>query len=260
MHVITVCTDASHRFERGVDPQLQFKAIERATALIVEICGGEVGEIIDVTSEQHLPKAANIKLTRNKLDRLVGHFIEDELVTDILTRLGCKVTVSANTWDVVAPSWRFDMQIEEDLVEEVARVYGYNSIPDVPLRADLTMTNHKEANLPLKRIKAMLVDRGYQEAITYSFVDPKVQALLHPQQDALLLPNPISVDMSAMRLSLLTGLLERLSIIKIVNKIEFVYLRQVCALFLIIKQNMEFAKNLCWQGSLQVTDLKNIGH
>ncbi len=68
------------------------------------------------------------------------------------------------------------MQIEEDLVEEVARVYGYNSIPDVPLRADLTMTNHKEANLPLKRIKAMLVDRGYQEAITYSFVDPKVQA------------------------------------------------------------------------------------
>ncbi|WOC05842.1 phenylalanine--tRNA ligase subunit beta [Providencia sp. PROV024] len=200
-------TDASHRFERGVDPQLQFKAIERATALIVEICGGEVGEIIDATSEQHLPKAANIKLTRNKLDRLIGHVIEDELVTDILTRLGCQVVVSAGCWDVVAPSWRFDMQIEEDLVEEVARVYGYNNIPDVPLRADLVMTNHKEANLPLKRLKAMLVDRGYQEAITYSFVDPKVQALLHPQQDALMLPNPISADMSAMRLSLWTGLL-----------------------------------------------------
>ncbi|MDF4405783.1 phenylalanine--tRNA ligase subunit beta, partial [Vibrio parahaemolyticus] len=117
------------------------------------------------------------------------------------------VTASENTWDVVAPSWRFDMQIEEDLVEEVARVYGYNSIPDVPLRADLIMTNHKEANLPLKRLKAMLVDRGYQEAITYSFVDPKVQALLHPAQEALLLPNPISADMSAMRLSLWTGLL-----------------------------------------------------
>lgn len=99
------------------------------------------------------------------------------------------------------------MAIEEDLIEEVARIYGYNSIPNVPLRADLVMTEHREADLTLRRVKEMLVDRGYQEAITYSFVDPKVQELLHPQQSALILPSPISVDMSAMRLSLWSGLL-----------------------------------------------------
>ncbi|MDR0217403.1 MAG: phenylalanine--tRNA ligase subunit beta [Enterobacteriaceae bacterium] len=200
-------TDASHRFERGVDPQLQYKAMEYATQLLVAICGGEAGEVIDVTSESHLPKPAVITLTRHKLDRLIGHYIADEQVTDILTRLGCQVTVQDSCWAVVAPSWRFDMQIEEDLVEEVARVYGYNNIPDVPVRADLVMTSHREADLSLKRVKTMLVDKGYQEAITYSFVDPKVQQYLHPQQEALILPNPISADMSAMRLSLLTGLL-----------------------------------------------------
>ncbi|PHM29148.1 phenylalanine--tRNA ligase subunit beta [Xenorhabdus budapestensis] len=200
-------TDASHRFERGVDPQLQYKAMEYATQLLIAICGGEAGEIIDVTSESHLPKPATIILTRRKLDRLVGHHIADEQVTDILTRLGCQVTKHNDCWEAVAPSWRFDMQIEEDLVEEVARIYGYNNIPDVPICADLVMTSHREADLSLKRVKTMLVDKGYQEAITYSFVDPKIQQYLHPQQEALLLPNPISADMSAMRLSLLTGLL-----------------------------------------------------
>ncbi|OTA15818.1 phenylalanine--tRNA ligase subunit beta [Xenorhabdus vietnamensis] len=200
-------TDASHRFERGVDPQLQHKAMEYATQLLVDICGGEAGEIVDITNESHLPKPATITLNRNKLDRLIGHHIADEQVTDILTRLGCQITVQNDSWQAVAPSWRFDMRIEEDLVEEVARIYGYNNIPDVPVRADLIMTSHREADLPLQRVKTMLVDRGYQEAITYSFVDPKVQQYLHPREEALILPNPISADMSAMRLSLLTGLL-----------------------------------------------------
>jgi phenylalanyl-tRNA synthetase beta chain len=200
-------TDASHRYERGVDPQLQFKAIERATALLLSICGGEAGPVIDVTSEADLPKAASITLRREKLDRLIGHHVEDAQVTDILTRLGCQVQHHGDHWVAVAPSWRFDMQIEEDLVEEVARVYGYNNIPDVPVKASLVMTKHREANLSLKRVKNLLVDRGFQEAITYSFVDPKVQALLHPGEDALILPSPISVEMSAMRLSLWSGLL-----------------------------------------------------
>ncbi|MBU9821714.1 phenylalanine--tRNA ligase subunit beta [Rahnella sp. BCC 1045] len=200
-------TDASHRYERGVDPQLQFKAIERATALLLSICGGEAGPVIDVTSEADLPKAATITLRREKLDRLIGHHVEDAQVTDILTRLGCQVQHHGDHWVAVAPSWRFDMQIEEDLVEEVARVYGYNNIPDVPVKASLVMTKHREANLSLKRVKNLLVDRGFQEAITYSFVDPKVQALLHPGEDALILPSPISVEMSAMRLSLWSGLL-----------------------------------------------------
>lgn len=200
-------TDASHRYERGVDPALQYKAMERATRLLVDICGGEAGPVIDVTSEAHLPKRATITLRRSKLDRLIGHHIEDAQVSDILRRLGCEVTDGQAQWTAVAPSWRFDMEIEEDLVEEVARVYGYNSIPNSPVQAGLVMGTHREADLSLKRVKTMLVDKGYQEVITYSFVDPKIQQLLHPGEENLILPNPISTDMSAMRLSLWSGLL-----------------------------------------------------
>ncbi|MCR0998440.1 phenylalanine--tRNA ligase subunit beta [Serratia rubidaea] len=200
-------TDASHRYERGVDPALQYQAMERATRLLLDICGGQAGPVIDVTHEGELPQRATITLRREKLDRLIGHVVPSAQVSDILRRLGCEVTEQGDDWQAVAPSWRFDMEIEEDLVEEVARVYGYNNIPDVPVRADLVMTRHREADLTLKRVKTLLVDHGFQEAITYSFVDPKVQALLHPNEEALILPSPISVEMSAMRLSLWTGLL-----------------------------------------------------
>ncbi len=200
-------TDASHRYERGVDPQMQHKAIERATALLLEICGGEAGPVIDVTTESALPARATITLRREKLDRLIGHVIADSEVSDILRRLGCDVTEGEGHWLAVAPSWRFDIAIEEDLVEEVARIYGYDNIPDVPVQAGLVMTKHHESRLSLKRVKALLVDKGYQEAITYSFVDPKIQALLHPGEENLILPSPISVEMSAMRLSLWSGLL-----------------------------------------------------
>ncbi|EON88643.1 phenylalanine--tRNA ligase subunit beta [Plesiomonas shigelloides] len=200
-------TDSSHRFERGVDYAVQNKAMERATALLLEICGGEAGPVVDVTSAAHLPQAATITLRRSKLDALIGYHVEDDVVTDILTRLGCQVSKTAEGWTAVAPSWRFDMEIEEDLVEEVARIFGYNNIPNEAPLAELRMNDHREANLPLKRVKAALVDKGYQEAITYSFVAPKVQALLHPGEEAMILPNPISVDMSAMRLSLWSGLI-----------------------------------------------------
>ena len=181
--------------------------MERATRLLIDICGGEAGPVIDVTNEATLPKRATITLRRSKLDRLIGHHIADEQVSDILRRLGCDVTEGQDEWKAVAPSWRFDMEIEEDLVEEVARVYGYDNIPNTPIQAGLIMGTHREADLSLKRVKTMLNDKGYQEVITYSFVDPKVQSLLHPGEEALLLPSPISIDMSAMRLSLWTGLL-----------------------------------------------------
>ncbi|HAZ76872.1 MAG TPA: phenylalanine--tRNA ligase subunit beta, partial [Enterobacteriaceae bacterium] len=200
-------TDASHRYERGVDPALQYKAMERATRLLLDICGGEAGPVIDVTSEAALPKRATITLRRSKLDRLIGHHIADEQVGDILKRLGCEVTEGQDEWQAVAPSWRFDMEIEEDLVEEVARIYGYNNIPDAPVQAGLIMGSHREADLSMKRVKTMLIDKGYQEVITYSFVDPKLQQLIHPGEEALILPSPISSEMSAMRLSLWTGLL-----------------------------------------------------
>ncbi|NBI43071.1 phenylalanine--tRNA ligase subunit beta [[Haemophilus] felis] len=200
-------TDSSHRFERGVDFELQCKAMERATALLVEICGGDVGEICEVVSDEFLPKLQQVSLRREKLDALLGHHIETEIVTDILTRLGLQVSYADDQWQVTSASWRFDIEIEEELIEEVARIYGYNSIPNNAPLAHLRMREHKEADLDLARIKTALVDADYQEAITYSFVDPKVQNLLHPQQEALVLPNPISTEMSAMRLSLLSGLL-----------------------------------------------------
>ncbi|MGL9734110.1 MAG: phenylalanine--tRNA ligase subunit beta [Symbiopectobacterium sp.] len=200
-------TDASHRYERGVDPTLQYKAMERATQLLLSICGGNAGSVIDMTNDTHLPARATITLRRENLDRLIGHVVSDEKVSDILTRLGCSVARTDAGWTVVAPSWRFDMEIEEDLVEEVARIYGYNNIPNIPTHAPLTMTSHRESVLSLNRVKTLLVDRGYQEAITYSFVDPKVQSLIHPGEEALIMPSPISTEMSAMRLSLWSGLL-----------------------------------------------------
>ncbi|MGV6989271.1 phenylalanine--tRNA ligase subunit beta [Testudinibacter sp. P80/BLE/0925] len=203
-------TDSSHRFERGVDFELQRHAMERATALLIEICGGNAGEICEVASAAHLPQIQAVSLRRSKLDSLLGHHIADETVTDILTRLGFAVVFADDVWTVTPTSWRFDIEIEEDLIEEVARIYGYNSIPNNAPLAHLNMRAHQEADVELVRIKTALVDRDYQEAITYSFVDPKIQRLLHPEQEALLLPNPISAEMSAMRVSLLPGLLNAL--------------------------------------------------
>ncbi|MCK5818270.1 MAG: phenylalanine--tRNA ligase subunit beta [Psychromonas sp.] len=204
-------TDASHRYERGVDPFLQKKAMERATQLLVEICGGQAGEITQTLNETYLPTQANIVLTRDKLDRLIGISIETERVIKILTLLGCIVKTTHTGWSVLAPTYRFDMKIEEDLIEEVARVYGYNNIPNEASFASLNTLMHTETRLKLSTIRDVLVNREYQEAITYSFVDPDKQLELHPEADALILPNPISKEMSAMRISLWTGLLECVS-------------------------------------------------
>ena len=200
-------TDSSHRFERGVDYALQSRAMERASQLLLQICGGEAGPVIDVTSAADLPKAESITLRRDKLTRVVGMAFDDAEVTEILHRLGLEVTTTADGWQASSPSWRFDIAIEEDLIEEVARIYGYNNIPNCPPMAHLTMNEQQEAALPLKRVRHLLVDRAFQEAITYSFVEPKMMALLFPQQDPIVLPFPISADMSAMRVSLWPGLI-----------------------------------------------------
>ncbi|CUX97160.1 phenylalanine--tRNA ligase subunit beta [Candidatus Hoaglandella endobia] len=199
--------DASHRYERGVDPALQIQAMERATMLLIAICGGQPGPVINVTTASMLKQQVTISLRRKTLDRLIGYHISDKDVSDILIRLGFQVSSTEEGWQALTPSWRFDITIEEDLIEEVARMYGYDEIPNIPIRATLEMPRNREATLPLERVKMLLVDRGYQEAITYSFVDPKMQALLYPHPAPLLLPSPISKEMSAMRLSLWTGLL-----------------------------------------------------
>ena len=201
-------TDASHRYERGVDPQLQRDAMERATALLLDIVGGEAGPVVEAVSEQHLPEAKQVNLRRAKLDQRVGIHIEDAKVTEILTRLGFTVAFENDEWRVTVPPYRFDISIEVDLIEEVARIFGYNNIPNVSPQASLVMREHKEENISLSKLRQSLINRGYQEAITYSFVDPKVQSLLHPEQEVMTLPHPISSEMSVMRLSLWTGLLQ----------------------------------------------------
>ncbi|MBD1565902.1 phenylalanine--tRNA ligase subunit beta [Vibrio sp. S12_S33] len=200
-------TDSSMRFERGVDYALQANAMERATELLVEICGGEVAPVVAVESATDLPTPNTVTLRRTKLDNLLGHSISDADVVEILQRLGLTVEVTNEGWSATAPTWRFDIAIEQDLVEEVGRIYGYNNIPNQAPIAALSMNDHKEANLPLKRVRNLLVDRGYHEAITYSFVEPEQQKLMVPSVEPLVLPNPISADMSAMRLGLIQGLL-----------------------------------------------------
>ncbi|EHK9065949.1 phenylalanine--tRNA ligase subunit beta [Vibrio vulnificus] len=200
-------TDSSMRFERGVDYALQVNAMERATQLLVEICGGEVAPVVAVESEAELPKPNKVALRRTKLDNLLGHHIADSDVVEILERLGMTVETTEEGWVAVAPTWRFDIAIEQDLVEEVGRIYGYDNIPNQNPTAALKMHDHQEANIPLKRVRDLLVDRGYHEAITYSFVEPEQQKLVVPGVDALILPNPISAEMSAMRLGLIQGLL-----------------------------------------------------
>lgn len=201
-------TDASHRYERGVDPELQHKAMARATQLLLDIVGGEAGPVVEAKSDAHLPKPAQISLSRSKLDRILGIAIDTATVTEIFQRLGFAVQTNADHWQVTVPTYRFDISIAEDLIEEVARVYGYNNIPNVAPVASLKMRQHSEAEISVHTLRDVMVGRGYQEAITYSFVDPKVQQVLFPQTEALVLPNPISADMSAMRLNLWPGLLQ----------------------------------------------------
>ena len=205
-------TDASHRYERGIDPQLQRDAMERATALLLEIVGGEAGPIVEAVSQENIPAEKTVSLRRAKLDSRIGHHIDDATVTNILTRLGFSVSETGEkaekVWTVVVPAYRFDISIEVDLIEEVARIFGYNNIPNVSPKATLAMREQKEAVLPVSKLRNVLVNRGYQEAITYSFVDPKVQAQLHPGQATMTLPHPISSEMSEMRVSLWTGLLQ----------------------------------------------------
>ena len=205
-------TDASHRYERGIDPTLQHSAMERATQLLLEIVGGQAGPIIEAKSEENIPQTKNVTLRRQQLDSRVGHHIADDKVSEILVRLGFKVSEQNSDndkiWQVVVPAYRFDIKIEVDLIEEVARIFGYNNIPNISPKATLKMVKQQESNINVAKLKQTLVNRDYQEAITYSFVDPKIQSLLHPNEANMVLPHPISSEMSVMRLSLFTGLLQ----------------------------------------------------
>ena len=203
-------TDASQRFERGVDPALQAAAMERATGLLLEICGGAAGPVVVAEEAAKLPLRAPVVLRRTRLDRVLGIAVPAERVEAILVALGMKVAVSSDGWQVVPPSWRFDVAIEEDLIEEVARVFGYDAIPEQDAPVPQVLPALSERRLPRERLTNRLVDLGYQEAITYSFVEPGLQATLFPGTAALTLANPISADLAQMRVSLWPGLIRAL--------------------------------------------------
>ena len=201
-------TDSSHRFERGVDSQLQVAAIERASALMLEICGGQAGPVVIEESAEHLPAPATIKLRDAHLAQQLGVVIGATEIDDILTRLGLTFVArddQGSTW--VAPSWRFDIAIEQDLVEEVARIYGYNNLPTSTPTMALELQAKPERQQDLSIFRQQLVASGYQEAVTYSFVDPELQKWVDPETVGVALQNPISADMSVMRTSLWPGLL-----------------------------------------------------
>jgi len=204
-------TDSSHRFERGVDPALQAQAIERATELLLDIVGGQAGKLVETTVAEHLPERHSITLRATRIERLLGQAIPEKDVEDCLMRLGMEIDKTSDNpceWHVVPPSFRFDINIEADLIEEVARVYGYNRLPNQTSNAMLPLG--KVQNNSVQLLQKLLVERGYQEAITYSFVDPHLQTQLNPGVTGVQLANPLASDMSEMRTSLWTGLMQAL--------------------------------------------------
>lgn len=200
-------TDSSHRFERGVDPALQRLAIERATQLLLDICGGSAGPINEVVHENQLPVTSDIRLRSDRIKRVLGVKVAPAEVERILSTLGMQCLAIEGGWNVSAPSFRFDINIEEDLIEEVGRIFGYDNLPVSRPSPNLKMELKTELQLPVSRLRQIMVDRGYQEAITYSFVDPDFQRVLTPESPGVKLANPISSDMSVMRTTLWSGLL-----------------------------------------------------
>ena len=203
-------TDASHRFERGVDAQLPPVAMQRATELLIEIAGGEAGPLIDAVELGQMPQSPGVKLRYERVQRLLGIEVDRDEVADILQRLDMQLVEEADGWQVTPPSYRFDINIEADLVEEVGRLIGYNNIPGTREASHIRMDSFSEQQVGVNRIRDVLVEQDYHEAVTYSFVSPELQDLLHPGQATLPLSNPISTDMSVMRTRLLPGLIQAL--------------------------------------------------
>ncbi|QEY63804.1 phenylalanine--tRNA ligase subunit beta [Metapseudomonas lalkuanensis] len=204
-------TDSSHRFERGVDFELAREAMERATGLLLEIVGGEAGPIIEAASQDHLPKVAPVTLRTDRIAQMLGMEMDAAEVERLLAALDLKVTAEgAGQWRVEVPSHRFDISLEVDLIEELGRLYGYNRLPVRYPQARLAPRARAEGAVELPALRRLLVARGFHEAITYSFIDPKLFELFTPGVKPLMLANPISADMAAMRSSLWPGLVSAL--------------------------------------------------
>ena len=204
-------TDSSHRFERGVDYQLQEQAIERATELILSLAGGVAGPVKVTEAEYNLPKARTVTLRKTRIKSGLGLEMDEGKVLDIFNRLGLKkVSGNDDSWTFSVPSYRFDITIEADLLEELARVYGYNRLPINCPAMSISLQPHVEEALDLSLLRRQLIARDYREAICYSFIDTDLLAHFDPSARPVSLQNPISAEMSAMRTSLWPGLVKTL--------------------------------------------------
>jgi phenylalanyl-tRNA synthetase beta chain len=200
-------TDASLRFERGVDPTGQVRAIERATQLLLAICGGQAGPVSHVEREHDLPKRAAVELGHERLRAVLGVEVPARQVAEIFERLEMSVERTADGWRVTPPPFRFDIAIEEDLIEEVGRLFGYDSIPSTPGEAGERLGLASELGVDAERVADLLAARGYAEAITYTFTDPVLDGLVQPGATPIELANPIASDLAVLRQSLWPGLI-----------------------------------------------------
>ena len=203
-------TDAVYRFERGVDPYLQKQAILRATELLALFAGAQPGPVCEAVARKDLPSRPRITLRRKRLDRILGTRLAARLVKRGLERLQMDVRVSGSNWLVRPPSYRLDVSYEHDLIEEVARINNFETLPTHLPRTQALRDITPEASLPVTVLEDLLVARGYQEIITYSFVDGRTQKLIAPKPTPITLRNPIAENMDVMRTSLWPGLLETL--------------------------------------------------
>ncbi|WP_333664323.1 phenylalanine--tRNA ligase subunit beta [Acinetobacter guillouiae] len=200
-------TDASQRYERGVDFELPMIAMQRASQLIQTLAGGDFGPITVSEKTELLPKREAIELNQAQVDQLLGYQVPTGFITDALQRLGCEVTVKAEgEWTVVPPSHRYDMAIYQDLIEEVARIHGYDNIQISLPVIDVKLAKHQD-QFELTQLRQTLVTLGYQEAISFSFADLKLEKQLNSQVNPLALANPISSDLAVMRSTLLSSLI-----------------------------------------------------
>ena len=205
---IGIHTESALRFERGVDPYLQQQAIHRATQLIVEICGGEVGPVNEAYAEEYIPQPQEIILSKSKLDRVLGFEVMEAQVTSILTGLNMDVTYKNESWKAVAPSSRFDMAIAEDLIEEIVRMIGYDKMPSHNLLSESTIMQLPEDLIGHNHIKTQMNNLGYQEVINYSFVSEKLLNTYQMADSSISLKNPLTEEFAVMRTSLLPGIME----------------------------------------------------
>ena len=201
-------SDASHRFERGVDFGGAQRAIERATALILEICGGQAGPVVEAKAE--LPARTPVRLRTERAAKVLGLALSADQIAQLFTGLGLPFVREVEDFLVTPPTWRFDIEIEEDLIEEIARLHGYDNIPAPAPCGPLSMLVQPEAERPKALVRQLLVDRGYQEVVNFAFVDEAWEADFAANLTPIRLANPIASQMAVLRSSLFGGLISNL--------------------------------------------------